>query len=324
MSLIVDLLGVRGDIPTPPRTQEVSDVLLENLMLYERSNYYAKMDATGFHASLPEYSRSGFGGNTTSFQLTSTNDSSFIILDAGTGIKNSLYQLMKGPCAIGKGEVNILLSGFQYDQLMGLFLFTPLYIEGNKINIYSSEPNAEKHLRALFAKPLASRDFAEIEKQIKFHFLTPNQNHNVNGFQVYIYAIGDGSSSWGFKIEKDSKTVCYCAKGTSKKIIDLFNNNSTFFKNADLLIYDAQSTNDEAESHKFNAHSSAIVGLKLALDFEIKRIVFVSHGPFDTDNHITYKSHKTYTDYEKLVLQYHSQKKTNWMVGYEGLNINLD
>lgn len=78
-----------------------------------------------------------YGGNTTCLEIISEKGDEYIF-DAGTGIRELGTDLMKRYS--GKGlEAKLFLSHKHWDHVQGFPFFTPAYIPGNKIDIYSGD-----------------------------------------------------------------------------------------------------------------------------------------------------------------------------------------
>ena len=81
----------------------------------------------------PDADKVKYGGDTSCVEIRTTlNDT--IILDMGTGIRNLGDKIISDPSY--SKEINIFLSHYHWDHIMGFFTFAPLYVEGYNINIY--------------------------------------------------------------------------------------------------------------------------------------------------------------------------------------------
>ncbi len=76
-----------------------------------------------------------YGGNTSCVSLR-TAEGRLIVLDCGTGARNLGMSLLDGPFGRGQGQASILLSHAHWDHIQGFPFFVPLYIPGNKFNIF--------------------------------------------------------------------------------------------------------------------------------------------------------------------------------------------
>ena len=73
-----------------------------------------------------------FGGDTSCVEIR-TNDNDCIILDMGTGLRKLGNHILSDSSY--KKEINILLSHYHWDHIMGFFYFAPLNNKEYTINI---------------------------------------------------------------------------------------------------------------------------------------------------------------------------------------------
>ena len=101
-----------------------------------------------------------YGGDTSCIEIR-TIDNDCIILDMGTGLRNLGKNILKDPSY--KKEINILLSHYHWDHIMGFFYFAPLYNKEYTINIYgynSSTPISK------VSEILTNKNFWPVDKEM--------------------------------------------------------------------------------------------------------------------------------------------------------------
>ena len=81
---------------------------------------------------IPELNGS-FGGETSCVEIRTSNDD-LILLDMGTGLRNFGNSLIKEKSHVK--DINIFLSHYHYDHILGFLMFVPLFIDKFNINIY--------------------------------------------------------------------------------------------------------------------------------------------------------------------------------------------
>src|SRR5688572_16590953 len=83
----------------------------------------------------PETNR--YGGNTSCVSVM-TATGHLIIIDMGTGAVALGRSLMAAEFGKGKGHATILLSHAHWDHIQGFPFFPPIYVPGNRIDIYGA------------------------------------------------------------------------------------------------------------------------------------------------------------------------------------------
>jgi len=77
--------------------------------------------------------------------------------------------LMKTSCGQGKGEVHLFFTHFHWDHLIGLPFFTPIFIPGNQIHVYSVQPELQDVFKVLFKKPYFPVPLEALGSKIHYH-----------------------------------------------------------------------------------------------------------------------------------------------------------
>src|SRR3954471_123649 len=128
----------------------------------------------GVRGSIPVPGRATnrYGGNTSCVEVRPKNGSP-IIIDAGPGLPPLVKSLMDGPFAGGKGKASILISHTHWDHVQGLPFFSPLYREGNEVQIFARQ--RDLHLEAVFSAqnraPYFPVPLSAMQANMSFHEL---------------------------------------------------------------------------------------------------------------------------------------------------------
>jgi phosphoribosyl 1,2-cyclic phosphodiesterase len=83
----------------------------------------------------PETNR--YGGNTSCTSIR-TAAGRLVILDMGTGAVNLGRSLLPAEFGAGRGEATVLLSHTHWDHIQGFPFFPPIFVPGNRFNIYGA------------------------------------------------------------------------------------------------------------------------------------------------------------------------------------------
>jgi len=233
---------------------------------------------------LPFHVRGSYGGNTSCVEIRGGDE--VVLCDAGTGLRDFGNHIMRSRPVIK--EYNIFLSHTHWDHIQGFPFFVPAYISGNRINIYSFHNECEHVFQSqqqslTFPVPL---ECMQAEK--KFIILKPDREYDIAGFSVKGIKQNHPGDSYGYCFERQDKKVVYATDSEHKE--DVWDNEQrivNFFRNADLLIFDAQYSFFEAANVKENwGHSSNILGVELSVAADVKHLCLFHNEPLCDDENL--------------------------------------
>lgn len=324
----IKIWGARGSLPAPwaPSAAEkrIHSVLSDYIDVSQKSK--KKPNLEQFLKSQPRHRFGGYGGNTPCIEVKSPQHQ--LIIDGGSGIRPLGYELMNGPCGQGQGEVHLLFTHFHWDHLIGLPFFTPFFIPGNKINVYSVQNDLKDVFQTVFKKPYFPVSLAQLGSQIIYHTLEPRKSVQIGDFKVTPYQLDHPDPCWGYRIEKGGKVYSHCVDTEATRVtpedlgLDL-----PLYQKVDLMIFDAQYTLMETIEKVHWGHAAASLGLELAMREGIKKVVFMHHDPASSDEKIAAAESQARRYYENRLIQAkqegHSYSEVEWLFGYEGFTVDV-
>ena len=284
--------GVRGSCPSPIGSEDIRSRLSEALrLLHHEKPALDLSDETAVERwldTLPLRVTGAVGSNTSCVEMR-TGDDELYILDMGSGLRALGNHLMKGEFGQGQGRARIFLSHFHWDHIQGLPFFKPAYVPGNRFDLYSRHPHLKSRLKrqqsAPFFPPSAWED---MRADLQFHRL-PDAPHCFddglpNAMRVSSLELDHPSKSYAYRFESGKSILVYASDSAYRRLDEMsLQPYVEFFRDADLLIFDAQfSLRDSFARHSWG-HSSAIVGLELACRAGVKRLALFHHDP-DADD----------------------------------------
>lgn len=320
----IKLWGVRGSIPAPilPKVLESQKRGLIKGFLEKGHSDVSEIDA--YLKEIPDTFLSGYGGNTLCVQVVD-GDHSFII-DGGSGIRGAGLGLLAGPCGKGKGVVHLFFTHFHWDHIIGLPFFVPFYIPGNQIHIHCVQDDAERAMRLLFQRPFFPKPYEELGATITYHKLAPREVFELDGFSITPYQLDHPDPCWGYRVECGGKSYAHCVDTECKRFTtESLGPDLPLYENADLMLFDAQYTLLESIEKIDWGHSTANLGLDIAMSRGIKKVLFAHHDPSASEAKI-YQAEMQTREYYELQLQNarRAGKTINpvkWMFAREGMEI---
>ncbi len=320
--MLIKLWGVRGSLTSPMTNDEYYGKLQRILERAIKEGLNSHSDVPEFINSLPDDLKWVYGGNTTCVTVTSKSGVMYII-DCGTGIRLVGYDLMKGPSGKGKGVINILMTHNHWDHIQGIPFFTPLYVKGNIINFYSPFKDELKYLNEQMRAPYFPVFFEKTESTKRFIKLdakrrTPEQLEE--DLVVDFYPLKHPGGSFAYRFKQAGKIFIFAsdAEFTGEVLEKGGQQEDDFFKNADLLIIDAQYTLDESFSKFDWGHTSYTMAVNCGLRWNVKHLVLTHHEPANSDA-------KLYENYLSAVEHWRNCENDNMKIDMatEGMTYSL-
>ncbi|MFC1693378.1 MBL fold metallo-hydrolase [Candidatus Latescibacterota bacterium] len=277
--------GIRGSIPSPMTADEfrikVKRLLINarNVNLNDESTVDAYLDTMPFPDAMT------FGGNTPCVEICKGKHQ--IILDCGSGIRLLGRQMMKTGLTSGQ-RIDILQSHTHWDHMIGFPFFAPAFSKGTEIHIHGVHPNLEERFKQQMDRVHFPITLDEMGAQITFHQLKKEKDFTLGPFTINTKGLHHPGGSYSYRITSGDKTVVYATDGEYKEPTDeVYAPFIEFYKDADVLIFDAMYATLEKTVERENfGHSTAIIGVGLALSACVKKLVLFHHDPEINDSQI--------------------------------------
>ena len=280
-NIIVDFWGVRGSVPSPGPTT------------------------------------TRYGGNTSCVSITA--DDKILILDAGTGIRKLGSAIISKPDL----EIFVIVTHSHWDHIQGFPFFTPIYQPNRPVHMFPTLHKKNVVLASLIDQ-MDGAHFPITPDQVpsNFNFVTENPLEFLesNGFHLEMVPMNHPGKAFGYKITIDDKIICYFTDNEIdppyEKSIEL-NELTNQCRNADILIHDAQYTEDDMPLKHGWGHSLISQVTELGKSAEVKNLVYYHHDPERTDDLLDKeleKAAKTLKENGSSVQPYFA---------YEGLKLTL-
>jgi anti-anti-sigma factor len=283
--LRVRFWGTRGSLPAPLRERAVRAKIRDALLAARGHVLETEQAIDAFIDSrLPFSVRGTFGGNTSCVEIV-TGGNEYVICDLGTGVREFGNRVLREHGPGRKHTFNIFLSHPHWDHIMGFPFFAPAYLPGNRICVYGCHGVLREALRTQHSAPWFPVDFHSLGSSIEFITLEPSHTYEVAGLSVTSIKQFHTGDSYGYRFSQGGKSIVYstdCEHKSSQ--LDETYPFVEFYRNADLLIFDAMYSLGDSVSVKEDwGHSSNVVAVELAQAARVRRLVLFHHEPVYDD-----------------------------------------
>lgn len=224
-----------------------------------------------------------FGGNTTCMCIHRKDNGHNYIIDAGTGIRNLGKAMMER-----EEKQKIIAIGFthfHWDHIQGFPFFRPAYDKDTLLNIMSVGDTSEVELQTILQGQMQSEYFPIPMSKMGGRFRFTNlgvEFVNINGLQLKVIKQNHPGTSYGVRFQLFDRSLVICTDIEHGDVIP--EEFIDFCRDADLLIHDAQYTDDELKNHIGWGHSSYSQALEVAERANVKRLVMTHHDPDHDDD----------------------------------------
>jgi ribonuclease BN (tRNA processing enzyme) len=231
-----------------------------------------------------------YGGNT-SCVLVEVDGEPPLLLDLGTGLREVGCHLRERQ-ATGDGpfRATALLTHLHYDHVLGLPFFSPLRDPGARLDIHGpSQPDGDlgEVLSGMVRPPFFPISMDEFKGEMRGHAIDGSAELTVGGIEITARPVPHVGPTLGFRIEAEGRSVAYVSdhqapvdrRQVDKQVLELCDR-------ADLVVHDAQYTDDEFEALAGWGHSTADYAVRVAGESGARRLMMFHHDPAHSDGQI--------------------------------------
>jgi phosphoribosyl 1,2-cyclic phosphodiesterase len=226
-----------------------------------------------------------YGGNTSCVQVVN-GDGTVLVLDAGTGIRRLGLTLPHG-----LRRIDVLLTHLHLDHIQGLGFFPPLFNSQAEVHIWgpvSASFDLRSRLTRYLSPPLFPVRLKELPCRLLLHHV-PCGQFQIGAFSVRAALICHPGPTVGYRIQCGEKSVAYLpdhepALGCAGLCRDPeWTSGCSVAEGVDLLIHDAQYTDEEYDEHMGWGHSAFSHVFQFARLSRVKHLMLFHHDPTHDD-----------------------------------------
>ena len=235
-----------------------------------------------------------FGGHTTCLFISGIDEGAgTVIMDAGTGIRSLGKDIIGGK--IDKGEnINLGFTHFHWDHIQGFPFFAPAYSPNSKIEISTAGKREVHNLKDIFSNQMQSIYFpVQLENMgadILFQKYDTDEIIGEKGVIVRTVDVNHPGGCVGVRFQFNQKSVVFCTDTEHLNGID--ENVVRLSMDTDVLIHEAQYTDEELKARRGWGHSSYSQAIEVAERCNAKKLIITHHDP-DHDDSFLKKMEKT-------------------------------
>ena len=258
-----------------------------------------------------------YGGNTSCIHIALDNGQD-VILDAGTGMKKLGRDLLNKSTPI-----NIVLSHVHWDHIQGFPFFEPIYQAERQIDVYSSNDSNDLPPGALFKQldginfPVTLDQLPSNNQCVFDNVETVLQKKNIHITKKPLNHPGGGTA---YRFEEDGMSCAYVTDNELEppgNIHTTYDDWVDFLHGVDILIHDAQYTEDDMPHKHGWGHSLISQVRQLAIDAEVGTLVLFHHDPDRSDAELDEIQIENESHFK------HKRNPTQSICAAEGMKIKL-
>lgn len=273
-----------------------------------------KLRFWGVRGSIPSPgpTTSKYGGNTACLEIRAGDEERLVIVDAGSGIRQLGNYLMANDLPKGPISADIFLTHTHWDHIMGYPFFTPIYVPGTTLRVYGPVSFEEDPLEEVVGGQMKYRYFpinlGELASEVEYIRLKETPLIDLGGgLQLTTKLLNHPITALGYRFTYGGRSICTCYDTEPFRNLFITDPNDPgydeamalegeevaieqnlaveeFFKDADLLVYDAQYTEEEYYESRLNwGHTAMEYAISAANRAGVKKLAMFHHDPDRSD-----------------------------------------
>lgn len=227
--------------------------------------------------SAPKSDQIRFGTHTTCIEIKNGTES--LLFDAGFGIGRYSDSLAKK-----SGNYHLFFTHFHWDHVQGIGYFIPIFLPNTHLHIYSpwTVEKLQGQLNQYFDYsfgPFHSIEDENLKSQRSFHSLSDGEVIAVNGFEIAHFPNHHEGNCYGYAVTRHGKKIAILTDHEATHPDSYI----TWGADYDVVIHDAQFTEQEYHSRHAPGHSTFQQAIKNSRNMGATTILLTHHEPLRSD-----------------------------------------
>jgi len=258
-----------------------------------------------------------YGGDTTCLEIR-TQDDEIMIIDAGSGIRRLGNRLVSEK----RFQYTMLFTHAHWDHIMGFPFFMPIYSKKTRITMFGcpfAQASVKHMVSKIMAPPNFPVNFEDIKADIHYHEACETR-FTINSMTIIPIPLSHPNQGVGYKFVENGKSFVFLTDNELKFTHPGgagFEEYRDFSADSDLLIHDAEYTEEEYKKTRTWGHSVYKDALKLALEARVHKFGLFHHNQERSDEGID----KMLADCLKTVS--HNNASLECFALHQGMEIEL-
>jgi phosphoribosyl 1,2-cyclic phosphodiesterase len=247
-----------------------------------------------------------------------SSDGTLLVLDAGTGIR-ALGAVLPQPLR----RVDVLLTHLHMDHIQGLGFFAPLFDPKAEVHVWgplSASFDLRARLMRYLSPPLFPIPVGELPCRLLFHEV-PCGTVQIGEFKITAALVCHPGPTVGYRIECGDRSLAYlpdhepALASPDFRLGPDWTSGCVLAEDVDLLLHDAQYTDEEYADRVGWGHSTLSHALEFARLSRVQHLMLFHHDPTHND-----------TSLDKLIASATGRARPAFRVtaAQEGAFLNLD